>query len=78
MIENLPYRVNTGTKTHCKRGHERVPGTKHCVKCRRLRDQRRYADNPELRERKRAYQRQWRKDFVFANGYWPSWDRRTV
>lgn len=58
--------------THCKRGHERVPGEKSCIKCRRLREQWRYHSNPELRQRKCEYQRQWRRDFVKAHGFWPS------
>jgi hypothetical protein len=58
--------------THCKRGHERVPGETSCVICRRYRERLRYEMNAALREKKCAYQSQWRKDFFAKNGYWAS------
>lgn len=58
--------------THCKRGHPRDPNVKSCVTCRRLREQWKYAADEQFRERKKAYQVKWRKDFFKANGYWAS------
>jgi hypothetical protein len=58
--------------THCKRGHERKPGEKVCIACRRFRERFRYESNPVLRLKKTTYQAQWRKDFFEKNGYWAS------
>lgn len=47
-----------------------MPGHKHCVACRRYRERLKYHSNEAFRETKKAYQRQWRKDFFAAHGYW--------
>jgi hypothetical protein len=55
--------------THCKRGHERVPGELSCVRCRRLREQWKYAENEEFRNRKKSYQRAWHAAFRAQHGH---------
>lgn len=71
-------RVGRPKTTHCKRNHPRVPGEKSCIKCRRYRERLKYQFNEEFRERKKAAQRQWRKDFVFAHGKYPTWEKRAA
>jgi hypothetical protein len=56
--------------THCKRGHERVPGQVSCVLCRRFRERQKYKNNAEFMHRKRRYQSRWRKSFFAKNGFW--------
>ncbi|WP_130214516.1 hypothetical protein [Bradyrhizobium genosp. SA-3] len=63
-------RVGRPRSTHCKRGHERVAGEKSCVACRRFRERLKYRFNEEFREKKKVYQRGWRKDFFDKNGFW--------
>ncbi|WP_454627671.1 hypothetical protein [Bradyrhizobium cenepequi] len=58
--------------THCKRGHERVSDEKACIACRRLRERWKYQADDAFRGRKVSYQRQWRKDFFAAHGFWAS------
>lgn len=55
--------------THCKRGHERVPGEYCCLKCRRYRERLRYDTNPDFRQKKIDYAVQWKRAFVEANGF---------
>lgn len=64
--------------THCKRGHPRVVGEKSCYACRLMRQRWKYELNKEFRERKRAYARQYRREFFAKNGFWSSslYDRK--
>lgn len=64
----MEYKPGRPRKPFCKRGHFREKGTQ-CIPCRRLRERLKYRRNTDFREAKKAYQRQWRADFLFANGY---------
>jgi hypothetical protein len=63
-------RVGRPRATHCKRGHERKPDEKSCIACRRFRERLKYRFNEEFREKKKGYQRKWRRDFFEKNGFW--------
>lgn len=53
----------------CKRGHPRVVGEAACVGCRRLRERAKYAANEVFRDKKKAYQSQYRAEFFAKNGF---------
>lgn len=67
-IQYVEYPIGRPRQSMCKRGHFRVPGMRQCIPCRRLRERLRYRRDEEFRQKKRAYQIEWRKDFLACYG----------
>jgi hypothetical protein len=71
VVGTFEARVGRPKSPICRRGHirQRQPNETYCKECKKEKDRLRYQSNPELRQRKRDYQRTYRAEFKQEFGF---------